>query len=261
MRQEFPLYQVDAFTNEVFGGNPAAVCPLDNWLPDDLMQKIAAENNLSETAFFVPKEGCYHLRWFTPTREVDLCGHATLATAHIIATELAVGTREITFETKSGLLRVSCGEGSYTLDFPARPPELYADSASVAAAIGITPLAVLKATKMLAVLESEDQVLAAVPELGKVMALPSDGLIVTAPGKKHDFVSRYFAPHCGIPEDPVTGSAHVVLAPYWSNRLGKKEMFARQVSQRGGELWVRDCGDRVLMRGTAALYLKGFFYI
>ncbi|MCZ4280800.1 PhzF family phenazine biosynthesis protein [Kiloniella laminariae] len=261
MKQAFPVYQVDAFTNEVFGGNPAAVCPLDSWLADDLMQKIAAENNLSETAFFVPGKEGYHLRWFTPTHEVDLCGHATLATAHVIATELVRGTSEITFETRSGVLRVSCESDGYTLDFPARPPVDFADDGLVAAAIGVQPLSVLKSTKMLAVLADEDQVLAVAPDLVKVMALPSDGLIVTAPGKKHDFVSRYFAPHCGIPEDPVTGSAHVTLTPYWSKRLGKKEMFARQVSQRGGELWVKDCGDRVLMRGAAVLYLKGFFYI
>ncbi|MFD2204093.1 PhzF family phenazine biosynthesis protein [Kiloniella antarctica] len=258
---EIGLYQVDAFTDEVFKGNPAAVCPLDAWLPDEVLYKIAAENNLSETAFFVPEGDGYRLRWFTPTTEVDLCGHATLATSHVIATELAPGIKDIRFLSKSGELKVCCEEGRYTLDFPARPPIPFDGVDMVEDSIGIRPLVTLKSSKLMAVLEDEAAVLAVEPDFDKVVALPGDGLIVTSRSENYDYVARYFGPHCGIPEDPVTGSAHVVMAPYWKGQLGKSKMIAKQVSQRGGVLWVEDRGDRVLMSGYAVLYLKGTIYI
>ncbi len=255
------LYQVDAFTEQVFKGNPAAVCPLDEWLPDDLLYQIAAENNLSETAFFVPTEQGYHLRWFTPTTEVDLCGHATLATAHVIATELDKNTTEIVFESKSGVLKVSCDEGRYTLDFPARPPSAFDGVSMVEEAIGIRPQATYKSTKLMAVLDDEESVLAVEPNFDKVAVLPGDGLIITSTSRDYDYVARYFGPHCGIPEDPVTGSAHVVCAPYWKDQLGKTKMIAKQISKRGGVIEVEDCGERILLTGTAVLYLKGTIYL
>ncbi|KKJ76353.1 isomerase [Kiloniella litopenaei] len=258
---EIPLYQVDAFTDQVFKGNPAAVCPLDEWLPDDLLYKIAAENNLSETAFFVPTQQGYHLRWFTPTTEVDLCGHATLATAHVIATQLDRSATEILFESKSGVLKVTCDGGCYTLDFPARPPSVFDAISIVEDAIGVCPQATYKSSKLMAVLDDEASVLGVEPDFDKVAALPGDGLIITSTSRDFDYVARYFGPHCGIPEDPVTGSAHVVCAPYWKDRLGKSKMIAKQISKRGGVLEIEDCGDRILLTGSAALYLKGTIYL
>ncbi len=258
---EISLYQVDAFTDEVFKGNPAAVCPLDAWLPDEVLYQIAAENNLSETAFFVPEGEGYHLRWFTPTTEVDLCGHATLATSHVIATELAHGTKNISFMSKSGELKVTCEDGRYTLDFPARPPKPFEGVDMVEASIGVRPLATFKSSKLMAVLENEAAVLAVEPNFDMVAALPGDGLIVTSKSENYDYVARYFGPHCGIPEDPVTGSAHVVTAPYWKGQLGKTKMVAKQISKRGGVLWIEDKGDRILMTGHAVLYLKGTIYL
>jgi len=255
------LYQVDAFTDEVFKGNPAAVCPLDAWLPDDVLYKIAAENNLSETAFFVDEGDHYHLRWFTPTTEVDLCGHATLATSHVIATELSPGIKNISFMSQSGELKVTCESGRYTLDFPARPPAPFDAVDMVEDAIGVRPQATYKSSKLMAVLDDEAAVLAVEPNFDKVAVLPGDGLIVTARSQNYDYVVRYFGPHCGIPEDPVTGSAHVVTVPYWKERLGKREMVAKQVSERGGVLWLKDCGDRVLLTGNTVLYLKGTIYL
>jgi PhzF family phenazine biosynthesis protein len=261
MTRELSLYQVDAFTGEVFGGNPAAVCPLEAWLPDGLLQAIAAENNLSETAFFVPEGEGYALRWFTPTVEVDLCGHATLAAAYVISERLDPGRARIEFHSRSGPLTVTPAGELLTLDFPTRPPAPFADLDLVAEAVGQRPLQAAKATKMLALLESEAAVRAVVPDLAKVAALPGDGLIITAPGEEVDFVSRYFAPHAGIPEDPVTGSAHCTLAPFWAARLGKTRLTARQVSRRGGELLVEDAGDRVLISGRVAPYLEGRIHV
>ena len=259
---EITLYQVDAFTDAVFGGNPAAVCPLDAWLPDATLQTIAAENNLSETAFFVPSESGYHLRWFTPAIEVELCGHATLASAYVIAQHVEPGVGKIAFESASGPLTVTRAGEVFALDFPSEPPAPFDDGGQVAAALGITPKEVLKAPKvdggkLMAVLASEAEVRAADPDLAKVKALPSEGIIITAPGDSVDFVSRYFAPHAGIPEDPVTGSAHVVLTPYWAARLGKQKMEARQISARLGKLTVEDSGERTLMSGKVAPYLEG----
>jgi len=257
MTQEIPLYQVDAFAAQAFAGNPAAVCPLEAWLPDRVMQAIAAENNLSETAFLVKNGGDYDLRWFTPTTEVDLCGHATLGSAYVIATHLEPGRDSIGFNTKSGRLEATRAGALFTLDLPALRPEPWADGGAVAAALGQQPREVLRAIMVLAVLDDVAVVRAATPDLAKVKALDGDGLIVTAPGEDCDFVSRYFAPHAGIDEDPVTGSAHSSLACYWSRRLGKPRLSARQISARGGVLEVEDRGARVRVAGRVAPYLEG----
>lgn len=259
---ELTIYQVDAFTDKVFGGNPAAVCPLEAWLPDATMQTIAAENNLSETAFFVPNGDGYHLRWFTPAIEVALCGHATLASAYVIARHIDPKVETIRFDSASGPLTVTRDGEVFTLDFPSEPPAPFEDGGAVAAALGIVPQAVLKAPKidggkLMAVLSNEAEVRAAAPDLAKVAALPGDGLIITAEGESCDFVSRYFAPHAGIPEDPVTGSAHVVLTPFWAARLGKAKLAARQISARLGRLTVEDKGARTLISGKVAPYLEG----
>ncbi len=253
-----PLYQVDAFASQRFAGNPAAVCPLDAWLPDGLLQAIAIENNLSETAFFTKENGHYLLRWFTPAHEVDICGHATLGSAYVISTYLEPGCETVHFHSPhSGDLTVTRDGDLFTLDFPSRPAERVEDPSAEIAALGLEPQEVWRAVKGMMVLQNEAEVLAAQPDLEKVAALPSDGLIVTAPGRDCDFVSRYFAPHAGIPEDPVTGSAHCTLTPYWAKRLGKTRMTARQVSQRGGELIVEDRGDRTLISGRVVPYLEG----
>ncbi len=257
MPQELPIYQVDAFASEVFAGNPAAVCPLDTWLPDEVMQAVAAENNLSETAFMVRNGADYDLRWFTPAVEVDLCGHATLGGAYVVATYLEPGREQIVFHSKSGPLTVTRDGALFTLDFPSKPPERLGDHAAAEAALGSAVEELWRADKTMAVLVDEAAVLAARPNLAKVAALPGDGLIVTALGREHDFVSRYFAPHAGIPEDPVTGSAHCVLTPYWARRLDRARLSARQVSARGGELVVEDRGERVLISGRVAPYLEG----
>lgn len=257
MSQTLPIYQVDAFASEVFAGNPAAVCPLDAWLPDEVMQAIAMENNLSETAFIVRNGADYDLRWFTPAIEVDLCGHATLGSAYVVTTRLEPGRPEIVFHSKSGPLTVTRDGALLTLDFPSLPPERLDDHSAVEAALGSALEELWRADKTMAVLADEAAVLAVRPDLAKVAALAGDGLIVTAPGRSCDFVSRYFAPHAGIPEDPVTGSAHCVLTPYWARRLDKARLNARQVSARGGELVVEDRAERVLISGRVAPYLEG----
>jgi PhzF family phenazine biosynthesis protein len=252
------LVQVDAFTDKTFGGNPAAVCPLDRWLPDDLLQAIAAENNLSETAYFVPKGEDYELRWFTPVAEIDLAGHPTLATAWVMINTLGIARDKFVFHTKIGDTLVVTREGDrLAMDFPARPPSPK-DIGDVAAALGAKPVEVLAARDGFAVFAREDEVRALEPNLAKVAALSGLGLIATAPGKDCDFVSRFFAPKHNIPEDPVTGSAHTTLIPYWAKKLGKSEMFARQVSARGGEIWCKHRGDRVTIAGTCAPYLDGW---
>ena len=252
------LVQVDAFTDKTFGGNPAAVCPLERWLPDALLQAIASENNLSETAYFVPKGDDYELRWFTPVAEIDLAGHPTLATAWVMINTLGIKRGRFVFHTKIGDTLVVTREGDrLAMDFPARPPapKVIGD---VAAALGAKPAEVLAARDGFAVFASEDDVRTLKPDMAKVAALDCMGLIATAPGKDCDFVSRFFAPKHNIPEDPVTGSAHTTLIPYWAKRLGKSEMFARQVSARGGEIWCKHRGDRVTIAGTCAPYLEGF---
>jgi len=257
MTQELPIYQVDAFASEVFAGNPAAVCPLEAWLPDAVMQSIAAENNLSETAFFVKQGEGYDLRWFTPAVEVDLCGHATLASAYVIAKHLAPDLDRVVFQSRSGPLAVTREGELFTLDLPAKAPEPIDVDPDFAEALDATPLELWRADKNMAVLENEAAVRAVEPDFAKLAVLPGDGVIVTAPGDDCDFVSRYFAPQAGIPEDPVTGSAHCVLTPYWARRLDKQKLSARQISARGGVLMVEDRGKRVLVAGRVAPYLEG----
>ncbi len=256
---ELPIYQVDAFAARVFAGNPAAVCPLDDWLPDQVLQAIAVENNLSETAFLVRRGAGaeYDLRWFTPAHEVDLCGHATLGSAYVIANHLDGGGAEVRFHTRSGLLTVTREGDLYTLDFPALPPERIADSAAVAEALGAAPAELWEEMDLMAVFASEAAVAALAPDMAKVAQLETRGVIATAPGETCDFVSRFFAPRAGIPEDPVTGSAHCILTPYWATRRGKTRLSARQISARGGELEVEARGERVLISGRVAPYLEG----
>jgi PhzF family phenazine biosynthesis protein len=254
-----PIYQVDAFASRLFTGNPAAVCPLDRWLDDATMQAIAGENNLAETAFYIPAEnGHFGLRWFTPAVEVDLCGHATVATAHVIfeiRREVAGDT--IMFESKSGELRVTREGDLLALDFPSRPPVPGPVHAKLVDALGTPPAKIVVARDYLCIYETEDQIRALTPNMEQLMQVDRFAVIVTAPGKDCDFVSRFFAPTKGVPEDPVTGSAHTTLIPYWAERLGKNKLHARQLSQRGGELWCELRGDRVKIAGRAVQYLEG----
>jgi PhzF family phenazine biosynthesis protein len=254
-----PLYQIDAFADGPFTGNPAAVCPLDAWLPAATMQAIAAENNLSETAFFVPEGDSYRLRWFTPSVEVDLCGHATLASAFVVFRYLAPGRQCATFRTeKAGELTVGRAGEDLVLDFPVMPPLPCPMSEEVAAALGGHPVALLAARDYLVVYERADEVVALAPDFAALAALDRFAVIVTAPGTEGvDFVSRFFAPARGVPEDPVTGSAHCTLIPYWAERLGKSRLEARQLSRRGGRLSCGLRGDRVTIAGRAVLYLEG----
>jgi PhzF family phenazine biosynthesis protein len=256
-----PVYQVDAFAGRVFSGNPAAICPLEEWLPDQQMQAIAAENNLAETAFFVRNGGGYHLRWFTPTVEVDLCGHATLASAFVILNDLTPSEKSVRFETKSGTLTVTRDGDLLTLDFPARPPEECTADPRLVPALGGHPEKVLAARDYLVVYGSETEVRALQPDMEAIKNLDRFAVIATAPGKDADFVSRFFAPAQGIPEDPATGSAHCTLIPYWSNRLGKKKLHAYQVSPRVGELWCEDRGERVSISGKAVKFLQGTIFL
>jgi PhzF family phenazine biosynthesis protein len=242
-----------------FTGNPAAVCPLDAWLPDETMQAIAAENNLSETAFFVPAGDGYRLRWFTPTTEVDLCGHATLASAYVVFRFLRPGVSEVDFQTQqAGRLRVVRDGELLALDFPARPAAPCAMSEALAAGLGRRPAALLAARDYLAVYDAADDIVALRPDFAALAALDRFAVIVTAPGTGGiDFVSRFFAPARGVDEDPVTGSAHCTLIPYWAERLGKTCLEARQLSRRGGALSCALDGERVSIAGRAALYLEG----
>lgn len=257
-----PLYVVDAFTRKVFGGNPAAVCPLTEWLDDATMQKIAMENNLSETAFFVAEGDGYGLRWFTPSVEVPLCGHATLASAHVVFNYLDASKESATFETRSGTLVARRDGERIALDFPARRPEPVDAPEDLLAALDVRPREVLRsAVDYLAVYETEEEVRSLRPDMARLMRVESQGVIVTAPGRESDCASRYFAPRAGIPEDPVTGAAHCTLAPYWAARLGRAEIHARQVSARGGEVFCEDRGARVKLSGYAARYSEGFLYL
>jgi len=257
---EIPIYQVDAFTAELFRGNPAAVCPLDDWLPAEIMQAIAAENALSETAFLVRRDGGFELRWFTPTVEVDLCGHATLASGFVVLDELHAGTRgnsEVVFHSpRSGELRVARDGDLLALDFPALPARPCEPSPALAEALGAAPRELLVGEVYMAVFEREEEVAALDPDMAALLRVDHE-VIATAPGNECDFVSRFFAPKVGIPEDPVTGSAHCTLAPYWSQRLGRAELHARQISARGGELRCVDRGERVTVAGRAVCYLRG----
>jgi PhzF family phenazine biosynthesis protein len=249
-------FEVDAFASKPFHGNPAGICPLEKWLDDDLMQNIAAENNLSETAFFVPRGDDYELRWFAPSVEIDLCGHATLASAFILFSELGRSGDQVRFHSKSGPLVVSRKGDILTLDFPSRPPKPATIPDALIAGLGKKPVQTLKARDYFALYESAKDVKSLKPDLALLGTL-DEKVIVTAPGVDCDFVSRFFAPTAGVPEDPVTGSAHCTLIPYWSARLGKTKMFARQISQRGGELFCELAGERVLIGGKAVLYSRG----
>lgn len=249
-------YQVDAFATRAFEGNPAAVCPLETWLDDGLLQAIAEENNLSETAFFVPSEQGFKLRWFTPAREVDLCGHATLATAHVLFEILGYAGQAITFETRSGELIVRRKGARLEMNFPACPPSPCERSEILAQGLGQRPLEVLAADDYLAVFDSEAIIRAIKPDMALLGQLDLRGVIVTAPGSDVDFVSRFFAPKLGIPEDPVTGSAHCALAPYWANRLGKNLLTAKQVSRRGGSMTCEMKADRVILSGCAVTFME-----
>jgi len=257
MPSELQIYQADAFAARPFTGNPAAVCPLEAWLPDAVMQAVATENNLSETAFLVKNGEDYDLRWFTPAYEVDLCGHATLASAYVVTSYLEPHRQEVRFHTRSGPLTVTRDGELFIMDFPTQPIERIEDVAATAEALRATPLEVWSGMDLMAVFASQAQIEALAPSMDKVAALPLRGMIVTAPGEDCDFVSRFFGPAAGIPEDPVTGSAHCALTPYWAERLGKNRLRARQLSRRGGELQVEDRGDRVLIAGQVSLYMEG----
>ena len=258
-----PLYQVDAFATAVFSGNPAAVCPLERWLAYSQLQNIAAENNLSETTFFVPDGAGYTLRWFTPTVEVDLCGHATLAAAYVLFEELGVAQDQVEFHSpRSGKLTVTKSEHGLTLDFPSDGIAPYPEIPAEALGIGIEPLETWKGkTDLMVVVASQESLEAIQPDFAQIQQLPFRGLIATAPGTEVDFVSRFFAPQSGVPEDPVTGSAHTTLTPFWSEKLGKSVLSARQLSARGGALTCEYLGERVAISGKAALYLKGEIYL
>ena len=254
---KLPLYQVDAFTEKTFQGNPAAICPLQNWLADDVMLAIAAENNLSETAFFVKNKNGFYIRWFTPTTEVDLCGHATLAAAHIIFNELGYNKEVISFDSKSGLLSVTKSDNLLQMNFPAQVPVACDCPKELKQAINIEPIECLKGDDYLFVLDNENDVINANPDLSLLKGLDLRGVILTAKSNQYDFVSRFFAPKFGIDEDPVTGSAHTQLIPYWAKQFNKHKLTAKQVSSRGGELYCELLEERVNIAGYAVKYLQG----
>jgi len=260
--QTLKLYQVDAFTSEVFRGNPAAVCPLKEWLPDAVMQKIAAENNLSETAFYVAEKDGFQIRWFTPATEVDLCGHATLASAYVLFEHEGYSNAEILFSCKVGLLRVTKNGKLLTMDFPAAQLKSSSVSRKLSSALGATPVEYYTSGNFgMAVFDTEKEIKDLEPDFSALKKLKDSVMIVTAKGENCDFVSRVFGPKLGINEDPVTGSAHTRLIPFWSERLGKKKMKAIQVSERKGFLECEDLGDRVLMGGEAVTYLIGEIFL
>lgn len=255
---DIPIYHIDAFSGRLFAGNPAAVCVLFAWLPDDVMQAIAAENNLSETAFIIGRDGKYAIRWLTPKVEVDLCGHATLASAFVIFEHLEPSCRRIVFDSRSGPLAATRDGELLALDFPARAAQPCDIPAELTAALGCRPVETLKGDDYLAVFDSENDVRAIAPQFDALARLSGvEGVIITAPGSEADFVSRYFAPAVGIPEDPVTGAAHCSLVPFWAKRLGKTQLHALQISTRGGELFCEHRGERVLLAGRAVQYLQG----
>lgn len=255
------LYQVDAFATRVFEGNPAAVCPLEHWLRDEVLQAIAEENHLSETAFFVPAGRAFELRWFTPLAEVDLCGHATLASAHVLFAILGYPESLIRFMTRSGELTVERRIDALAMDFPARPPAPCPVPELLAEALGAKPQEVLAADDYVAVYDSEAAIRALEPDMSKLQKLDRRGVCVTSRGLDVDFVSRFFAPRVGVPEDPVTGSAHCELTPYWAGRLGRSDLRARQVSRRGGELSCRLNGQRVTLEGRAVTFMQGEIHL
>lgn len=254
---ELPLFQVDAFTDRLFSGNPAAICPLESWLPDATLQAIAAENNLSETAFFVRNNNRYHLRWFTPGCEVDLCGHATLASAYVLFHELNEPGGSLRFDTKSGELVVRRDADRLAMDFPARSPQPIEPDPRLVTALGGAPTEILAARDYLVRYSTADEVRQLAPDMELLKKIDRFAFIVTAPGVDCDFVSRFFAPAKGVPEDPVTGSAHCTLIPYWAGQLKTNTLHARQIGRRGGELFCKLMGDRVEIAGHAKLFLRG----
>jgi PhzF family phenazine biosynthesis protein len=254
-----PIFQIDAFTTRRFAGNPAAVMPMDSFPTDAVLQAIAAENNLSETAFLVREGEDYRLRWFTPNVEVPLCGHATLASAAVVMERLEPGRRSVVFHSASGPLTVNRSKSGYVMNFPARPSELVSLPPGLAEVLGVVPVEVFSnAFNYLALIESVQALRGLAPDMAALTQMDRPGVIVTASGDgTYDFVSRYFAPAKGIPEDPVTGAAHCMLAPYWSKRLGKTEFRAFQASPRGGQIICRMAGDRVELEGACVFYLEG----
>ena len=257
-----PIYQVDAFTMGPFSGNPAAVCPLDQWLDEATMQNIAAENNLAETAFIVARAEGYDLRWFTPAIEVDLCGHATLAAGYVVLNHLRPELESVSFETMSGELIVTRDGERLSMDFPARAPTPASVTEAITDALGVAPAEVHQSRDTLVLYDDEATVRRLTPDQAKLLALDEGlGVIATAKGDEVDFVSRFFVPKAGIAEDPVTGSAHCTLVPFWSERLGRTKLVARQVSPRGGELHCEHRGERVIMSGRCTLFLTGSIHL
>lgn len=252
-----PIYQIDAFTNELFKGNPAAVCPLEEWIDDHLMQKIAKENNLSETAFFINKGDFYELRWFTPEFEIDLCGHATLAAAYVIFEYLEKESNEVNFNTKSGMLKVVKKNTLLSMVFPSREGIKHDITNELVEALGKKPLELYKSRDYMAIFEKEEDIINLNPHMEKLKKLDVFGMIVTSKGNNTDFVSRYFIPGSVIREDPVTGSSHCTLIPYWRKVLNKDELVACQLSNRSGILYCRDLGNKVEISGEAIFYLEG----
>jgi PhzF family phenazine biosynthesis protein len=258
MIMKIPLFQIDAFADRLFHGNPASVCPLEQWIPDSLMQQIAMENNQAETAFFVRNRQSFEIRWFTPTVEVELCGHATLAAAFVIFNFMQFRGEVVKFSSRSGPLSVTREGGFLTLDFPVDRPVPAAAPDNLIAGIGLRPSEILKGkTDFLLVFSTEEEIKNLDPDMSLISKAEARGIITTAPGYEADFVSRFFAPQSGIPEDPVTGSAHTTLTPFWAARLGRNELTAMQLSKRRGWLKCRLAGDRVLISGQARAYMAG----
>ncbi len=251
------IYQIDAFAEKPFEGNPAAVVPLEEWLPDSVMQAIAEENNLAETAFFVPTENGFHIRWFTPNTEVKLCGHATLASAYVLFNILNSKEEILSFESLSGVLHVSKTGKLLTLSFPTQPPEICSTPVLLSSGLGKAPIECLKHDDYVAVFEKEEDVLSIVPNHEALNKLDLRGVIATAPSSEFDFIVRFFAPKFGVPEDSVTGSAYTQLMPYWSLKLGKSKLNAKQVSSRGGKVFCELQDQRTLISGGAVKYLEG----
>jgi len=258
-------YVVDVFTDKIFGGNPAGVCLLDEWLPDETLQNIGMENNLSETAFLVKRGGYYDLRWYTPEIEVDLCGHATMGSAYVLFEFVETTATVLNFQTMSGMLSVEKKDDMLWMNLPSRPPVPAPQYDTISKALNLEQFEMLKSADLLVVLKRQEDIRCVKPDFELLKKVKEEAeidddnfcVVITAPGNDCDFVSRVFAPNCGIDEDPVTGRAHCVLTPYWSKRLGKKLMAARQLSKRGGQLWCEDAGERVNIGGQAALYSSG----
>jgi len=257
INMKLPIYQIDAFAENTFEGNPAAICPLSEWLPDQVMQSIAEENNLSETAFFVPTEQGFHIRWFTPVAEVDLCGHATLASAYVIFTYLGFKEKMINFESRSGLLTVKQNDGLLAMNFPSQPPTPCQTPDEIIQAFKNTPIECLKSEDYIVVFGSEEDIVSIQPDFDALSKLDLRGVVITAKSSQYDFIARFFAPKYGINEDPVTGSAYTQLMPYWSKHMGMTKLHAKQVSSRGGEVFCELVGNRVNIAGNAVTYLLG----